>query len=128
MDIAKLLLALFFGVDVEVVVALLPEGALLALHGDGDFQCLDSLRQTTSRWFTDQQVYVLRHDDVAGDEEAIPHPHLLQRTFKERTRGSRSEVWLSLITGKCHEVEIACLLKRTGFFFRMAHSTSGRLE
>ena len=43
MDVAVFLYALGFGVDVEVIVAVLPEGPLAALNGDRKFERLKCL-------------------------------------------------------------------------------------
>src|SRR5437588_5214328 len=80
MHVAQLLHVFLLAPHGKIVVTDLPEAGLVAaaelarrdllehLDGDGEF---GSLR------FADQQVYVLRHDDITADPEAIPAAHAL---------------------------------------------------
>lgn len=110
MDVPELLDALLFRVDVEIVVSRLPEGPLLSLDRDREFKGLQCLCENGVGGFADEQVYVLRHDDVPSHEEVIAQSHGLKRGLEKCTRIWRSEVRSSVVTTEGDEVEIAGLL------------------
>src|SRR5258708_3114114 len=53
---------------------------------------------------------VVRHHDVAGDDEIVAGTHNLQRALKELARRHRAKVLEALIAAKCDEVETATFL------------------
>ncbi len=66
------LLAAFLGrVDIEVVVAGLPEGTLGGLDRDGEFESLKGFGEDRFPGFAYEQMDVFGHDDVAGDDEVV---------------------------------------------------------
>ena len=58
----------------------------------------------------DQQVHVLRHDDVAGNRKEIAAADLLQSIFEELDGRDRREVGSAAIIAEGEEVEVACVL------------------
>ena len=63
--------ALVVGEDVEVVVAGLPEGTFFESPGDGDLQGLEGFGEGSFRGFAQEEMDVLRHDDVAEEFELV---------------------------------------------------------
>jgi hypothetical protein len=104
--VAKLLDVFGFGVDVEVIVATLPEGPLPALDSNRELERLKRLGQEDAAGFTDQQMHVLGHDNVAGDEELVPDAHGFQRALEEVPGGGCAEVRETAVTGERDEVEV----------------------
>jgi len=81
--VVDLFAALVWGVDVEVVVAGLPEGTLSGLDRDREFECLESLREESLLRFAEEKVDVLRYDDVGGDDEVLTEANLLEGLLEE---------------------------------------------
>jgi hypothetical protein len=69
----QLLNSFVVGKDIEVVVADLPEGSRSEAFGDGEFEGLDCFRERdlVVQRFADEEMDVLRHDDVAEDFEVV---------------------------------------------------------
>jgi len=82
MHVAEFLDSLVFVLHVEIVVARLPEWALLALNRHGQLQGLNGLAEWCIFWFADQQVNVLRHDDIAANNEIVAETDRLKGTLK----------------------------------------------
>lgn len=59
------------GEDFEVVVTGLPEGSLGEPFRDGELQGLQDFREQVFRRFAEEDVDVLRHDDIAEDSELV---------------------------------------------------------
>ena len=81
--VLQLLDPLVVGEDVEIVVAGLPERTFREASGDGDLQGLQGFRQEIVGRFADEQVNVLRHDDVAEDFESVMAAGTLERVEED---------------------------------------------
>ena len=81
--VLQLLDSLVVRKDVEIVVAGLPERAFREASGDGDLQGLQGFRQGIVGKFADEQVNVLRHDDVAEDFELVMAAGALEGVEKD---------------------------------------------
>jgi hypothetical protein len=57
-----------------------------------------------SRGLVDQQVYVLRHNDVAGNNEEIAETNAFERIFKEFHGRNRGQVGPAMKTTEGEEV------------------------
>ena len=97
-------------IDVEVVIAGLPEGALTPLHRDRELHGLQCLGQHGLTWLADEQVDMLGHDDVTEEKEIVSLPHRLQGVFEELPSACVVQVGLPSVTTEGHEVEIAGVL------------------
>src|SRR6266536_932662 len=53
---------------------------------------------------------VVRHHDVAGDDEIVADTHNLQRALKELARRHRAKLFAAVIAAKRDEVETATFL------------------
>lgn len=96
--------------DVEIVVAGLPERTFREASGDRDFQGLQSFRQEIVGRFTDEQVNVLRHDDVAEDFELAMAAGALERVEEDVSCGRSVEVGFAVVATEGDEVVVAFLL------------------
>jgi len=83
-DIAKLFEALVFGVDVEVVVAGLPEGFAGAFEESGGlwFEDSEGGGEVGFGGFGEEEVDVLGHEDAGVDVEVVGLPGLFQDGFE----------------------------------------------
>ena len=73
-------------------------------------QRLQGTRQGAALRLTDQQMNMLRHDDISGDVEAVLAACLLQRELETSLGMWRSQEWLPAITTEGHEVQVSSLL------------------
>ncbi len=96
--------------DVEVIIVGLPEGSLPASHRHGQFEGLDRPGQEPSHGLVDQQMYVLRHNDVAGHNEQIAETNAFESIFKQFHCRNREQVGLAMKTTEGEEVELPRLL------------------
>ena len=71
MHVLQLLDPFITSKDVEIVVAGLPERTLRKASGGGDLQGLQGFRQEIVGRFADEQVNMLRHDDVAENFKLV---------------------------------------------------------
>jgi hypothetical protein len=84
MHILQLLLSFLFGSHIEVVVTPLPElrfTCALQFSRCPLLQNFNCCRQQRNTRLTDEQMDVLRHQDVAGDHKSISPAHRLKLTF-----------------------------------------------
>ena len=65
--------------------------------------CYRSQRSTLG--LAEQQVHVLGHDDLPGDIQSIPAPHLLQCVFEDPPRSGRSQQGQTTVTTERNEVQ-----------------------
>ena len=107
MHVVELLDALGLGVNIEVIVAALPEGPRAALHRNRELERLQHLRQQYRARLAHQQMHVLGHDDVTGNEDLVPDAHRLQGALKEVSRSGCAEVGKPVEAGEGDEVEVA---------------------
>jgi predicted metallo-beta-lactamase superfamily hydrolase len=104
MNIAEFLPPLVFCKNIKVVVALLPERALLASPHDRQLQRLQRRGEQLSARFGQQQMHVFRHHHVANDVEFIATMYLLQRIFKEISGLGSIKIREPVMTTERHEV------------------------
>ena len=110
MNIAQFLHEFVISEDVEIVVVGLPERPFRAAHGNGQLERLNRLGQWGALRLAEQEMHMLRHDDVACDRKAISQPDTLQRVLEEIHGRFRREVRPAAITAECQEVEVSGLL------------------
>jgi hypothetical protein len=105
-DVAELFDLLACGDDVEVVVASVPEGTGVVLEPLGGFalQNAECVGEGLPLWFADQQMDVLRHQDVAKDEELVSSADQFEGFFEGCTGFVVGEVGLTLMTAEGDEV------------------------
>ncbi len=84
MSVPKLFYELSMIPNVEIVVRLLPEVGGLASQSSQHtlFQRLERVSERSSSRFTDQQMDVFRHNNIAVDAQPETPPDLLKRNFK----------------------------------------------
>lgn len=108
--IPKLLHALAFGINIEVVVAGLPEWPLFATHSDGQLQGLESFGKNGIPWLAEQQVDMLGHDNISGHPKVVSHTHCLKRSFEEVPRFRSAQVRLAAMATEGHKMKLAGML------------------
>jgi hypothetical protein len=108
--IGQLLHALSFGVDIEVVIPLLPEGPFAAMERYRKLDGLERLGQGSVAGFAEEKVDVFGHDDVAVEDEAVSAAHEFKGACKGVPRGVCVQIGPARVAGECHEVQIAGLL------------------
>ena len=90
MQVPQLLRPLLLGKYIEVVITRLPERRLRPPFPQSPrhqlLQHLDRCAEFLSLRFADQQMNVLRHDDVTEHRETIPAPHLFQGPLERSLR------------------------------------------
>ena len=98
------------GEDVEVVVAGLPERTFVTPSGDRDFEGLKSFREGFVRRLANEEMHVLRHDDVAQEFELVVVADAFEGVQEDISCGTGIQVWSAMMTAKGDEVVIALLL------------------
>lgn len=112
-DVADLFDAFFFGVDVEVVVAALPELFLVGkfeLAGDELLEDLEKGGEGSGGGFVGEEMDVLRHEDVGRDTELLLLTGLLEDLLGDVFCGVGCEEGLAAVATEGDEVEVLCLL------------------
>jgi len=71
------------------------------------FKSLHHGRRSLYSRFADQQMNVLGHDHVTGNDELIAPANLLQHSQQQVTTASRAEQRLSLITTASDEMKVS---------------------
>jgi hypothetical protein len=110
MHVSQLFDALVFGENVEVIVAGLPEWPLRTAQSDGELDCLDGPIEAGLFGFVDQQVDMLRHDDISGDDETVFLPDSFQCVFKETFGFGGGEVRETVVAAEGEKVHVTGLL------------------
>ena len=105
MYVAQFLHALFFVADWTVVVSRLPEGPFAAAHGYRELERVHHAGDRTVHRLADEQVNVLRHNNVAGYHETVPHPCPLECVFKQAAGRRCSQMLDLVITTEGNKVE-----------------------
>src|SRR5579863_6145831 len=111
--IAQLLDALFAGPYIEVIVPALPElgrSRAFQLPRGPLFQYLNRRGQGSTSRLAEEQMDMLRHQDITGNNQLRAQARPLQRLFKGPIAIARSQQWFSPVTAECHEVKDAALL------------------
>ena len=111
--IPQLLDALLFAPHVKILIPPLPEPnlpALLQLARCLLLQHLNRNRQRRPVWLPDQQVNVLRHQDIPGHHEAIPSAHCLKFTFEDAVGSLTRQQRQPAITTEGQKVKTSALL------------------
>ena len=113
MHVAELFSRLLFGPHVEVVVAALPElpfRLVLEFGGDLLFEDLDSNGQRFERRLVEQQMNMLRHENVSSDHETITERGLLQLGFEDCVAGTFCQSRLAPVTTEGQEMKDPAVL------------------
>jgi hypothetical protein len=116
--------------DVEVIIARLPEGPFAAMNRNRKLQRLDCLGQDSPLRFTDQQMHMFRHHDIAENTKVIPDTNRFQGTFKEVTSLLRIKMRLPSIATEGDKVEVSGVLIADQFLSHaiLLHILSERLR
>jgi len=69
-------------------------------------QSLHDDRRVGAFGFTDEQMDVLRHDDVSDQDESVAAPYLLEHTQKKVAVARIAQQWLTPVAAGGDEVEI----------------------
>jgi hypothetical protein len=109
--VAQLFDALVFVMDVEVVIASLPERPLRAAQGNGKFQRMDDIGDCASVWFADEEMNMFGHDDIPGDYEVITAPYSFKGIYKNVASRGRPQVLPTVETAECEEMEISGVME-----------------
>src|SRR5271170_4381015 len=74
---------------------------------DSLLEHLNDFRRFSSSAFTDQQMYMLRHDDVADQRKPIARANFAQHPHRHISRTHATQQSSSLIAAKCDEMQMA---------------------
>ena len=98
MDVAKLLHALAFVVDVEIVIPRLPKPAILHREGAGEalLQSLDCFGERRAARLAQEKVNVIGHHYISIDPDLIRTSNTLQRKFEGMCCGLGSQQRLAM--------------------------------
>ncbi len=109
MDVAKLLQELPLIPDIEVVVALLPEVGCFAsqLSRHALFERLERLGECPILWFSNEQMYVIRHHDISIHAQAKALPHAFEGRLEYLLAFIRSEQGVVVVAGKRNKVSLS---------------------
>ena len=126
MHIVELLRHLRAGVDIEIIIAALPEAAVFAgplrktkgqlaralafsgaqCAGDALLETLDDLGGTGGAGLAQEQVHMFGHEDVANESKAVTHSCLLKGANSQIASVNGFQKRPSLITAKGDEMQI----------------------
>jgi len=113
--VAQLLNPFVFVPHVDVIVTSFPEraatGELPELVRNVLLEHLNRDRRAGAFRLADEQVNVLRHDDIPGHVEFVPYSHPLQGLLEGATCFWRGQQWGAAVATESDEVQIASLLK-----------------
>ena len=109
MGIAELFRELLVIAYVEIVVALLPEvlGVTYQAPRDSLLQRFERIGELALLGFAEQQMNMLRHDDISVDTEAETPSDVLQSDLKDLLRGVRCKEWTAVVATERHEVTLS---------------------
>jgi hypothetical protein len=111
--VAELLGPLLWISDIEVVIARLPEVHLSRLLQNLRSALLQHLKRGRERGdsrFSDEQVDVFGHEDIAGDYELTLLPNSFELVLEDGVCAGSREERETVITTECDEVETAGIL------------------
>ena len=109
--ILQLLNPLCFRMNIEIVVSWQPKRPLRRLLRHRRFQGLYRNIESRSLRLAHKQMHMLRHHNVAVNAQYIPPPNLFQRPLKGISRISHCQVWHSIVTTECNEMQVSWLLE-----------------
>jgi hypothetical protein len=106
--------ALAFGVDVEIVIAALPERfAAAEVTGDGLLECLHRCCERFPLGLGHEEMNMLRHDDVPEDIESVMFACLFEGALTAIAGLGSAEVGLATVATESEEVKVASVLITT---------------
>ncbi len=108
MEVAELLGELAVGEDVEVVVAALPKLDAVAFEALGGFSLedADGVLKALPFGFGEEEMNVLRHEDVAEEVEVVFPAETFELFFEDDAGGVVVEIGETLITTEGDEVVV----------------------
>jgi hypothetical protein len=100
--------SLVMGEHIEVVITGLPERTLREAFWDRELEGLKRFgkRNLVVFRFTDEEVNMLRHDDVAEDLEVVPPPGLFERVEEDVSWGWGVELGFTTVAAEGDEVVV----------------------
>jgi hypothetical protein len=110
MHVTQFLNTFFFPAHIEVIVAGLPKGPLLAPLRNRDLQCLQTHRKQFFRRLTQQQVNVFRHHYVPKNCDVMTPEDSRQCFLEKVSRPRRVEIRKTVPTTECDKMRITRLL------------------
>lgn len=111
-DVAQLFCELAVMADVEIVVALLPEVLRLANQASRHalFQRFERIGERPMPRFAEEQVNVLRHDDVSVDAQIEAAPDTLECELENLLRRILGKGWTTVVATERHKVALSGFL------------------
>ncbi len=113
MDVTQLFRLLGVAPYVEIVIARLPQRTSLRLPQPPRHVLLQHLqrdRKFRSLRLGQQQMNMLRHDDISGNVETVPFPRVFEGLLKDVSGVRRAQTWRTPIAAKRHEMQAAGFL------------------
>ena len=110
MQVPELLHPLLLTVNVEVVIARLPERTFVPPHGHRQLQRLYRPRQETIARFAHQKMHVFRHHHITRYDEVMPLPHSFQRRLEQVAGVRRRQKRQPTITTEGQKMKVSGLL------------------
>ena len=112
MDVAQFLHIRAVQMNVEIVIALLPEmiAASDQLSRDSLLECLECLRKVGTYRFAYEKMHVLGHHDVAINQQSVLPTASFECEFEDVFRVGGTQEWASKITAEGNEVNLTELL------------------
>ena len=113
MNIAQLFLKFLLTVNIEIVIALLPEARRVADQSAGHalLQRLDGDGERFALWFAHQQVHMIGHNNVSIDAKQKSAAHTLDRSFKNRPCRDFGKVRPAMPAGEGDEMRLSGIVE-----------------
>src|SRR5205085_4950500 len=114
MHVAQFFYALALAPHREVIIPNLPEARLIASAelARGDLlEHLDGHGELRAAGFADEQVHMLRHDDIAGYVKSVPSADALQFALQDFAGLGAGEEFLPPVAAERYEMQATLLLK-----------------
>jgi len=99
--------------NIEIVVPFLPEMIRIANQAPrySLLQRLPRIGQRVPRRFAEQQVNMLRHDDVAVNLKLEAAPHALQGRLEDSSAGGGGKQPTAMVTAESDEMTLAAVVE-----------------